>query len=307
MNSVDKVILSILFVFFLAHSNQAEALVEVAPGKRIYFSEPEGGRDKKNAPVAGMAFAQEEHGESKLRIGSAIILSTADDTGYARGTLYSEFRVSGDEQRSLSATVTGNASWKGYIQIAPLNVSSYSRISITASLWDMTDDKLAGSTNVLREQCDGEFYNWCYLTPSSDRDFTFSAKIVMGHKYELRLSAQCTTAAGLAADNVTCDFYGSNKYIKWNNFEVAIEDDIIGLIDELSLDHRILGAQIQGLDNDHYVLGAMLEDLIAGQEEITAGQEQIRTNQEVIRAAQEEIIELLNTPEGQRPGWNKKD
>lgn len=307
MNKIHSVFIIILLAILMGHSIQADALVEVAPGESITFSKPDDGRDKKSPPVAGTAFAQEEHANSKLRIGSLIIGSTADDNGYARATLFSEFRVVGDEPRNLKATVTGNVSWNGFLLTVIGNQSSYSRISITASLWDLTEDSLAGSVSVLKEQCDGKFTEACLITPSTNKDLTYSATVTMGHEYELRLSAQCTTAAGLAGFDVTCDFYDAGGYVKWNGFRVTVEDDLVGLIKDLKNDHGILAGQHRGLDNDHFVLGSMLDELEAGQDELKAGQEALKAGQEALKASQEEIIQLLNTPEGKRSDWNKNE
>lgn len=301
--------------------NSVAADLEVIPGQSEDFDAPARAAVKTNPPTVGLANADKDLSARKLLIESMVAVSILDK-GYARGTLFSDkFVISGDEPRNLDAMVRGNVSWNGILTIAPVNFESYSRISINAYLYDLTADKVVGTVGVLREQCDGKpsLLESCIRQFSGNKDIAFSASVVIGHQYEIRLSAQCTTGSGPAGQNILCSFHDSSiedidGYVKWNGFTVSVEPDLVGLIQGLEEDHENIGVALRMLHTGHEYLAFVQEELKAGQEELKSGQEELKAGQEELKAAQaelksnqEQIIQLLNTPEGQRPGWNDKD
>jgi hypothetical protein len=282
-------------IFLASYSANAQIL---DPGDVATFDEPFAGRvDKEDCPVAGDCGAGWVGNEAQVF--SVIILSVFD-SGAVQSTLYTPFTVSGDKPRSIDARITGNASWRGEV-VAPGIGGTEAKITITATLYDMTTNTIAGSTQVHQKVCEGSIISACRSEQIGDEDISFTATVIRGHNYELRLTAECVTRTGLVGADVICSFapleedFGilNDGFIHWNGFTVTLEDDIVGLLEDLKTGQEDLKAG--------------QEDLKAGQEDLKAGQEDLKAGQEDLKTGQDEIIHLLNTPQGQRPEFPYKN
>jgi hypothetical protein len=267
--------ISVLAFFLTTFSANAEV---IDPGNSITFDDPYAGRvDRENCPTLGACGAGWTGNEAQVW---SIIFVSVFDSGSAQSTLYTPFTVSGDNPRSIDARITGNASWRGEV-IAPGIGGTEAKITITASLYDLTNDTIAGSTQVHKKVCEGTILSACRSEQIGSEDVNFTATVTRGHDYELRLTSECATRTGLIGADVICSFApveGSlfnDGFVHWNGFTVTLDDDIVGLLEELKV----------------------------GQEELKVGQEDLKDGQEELYNGQSEIIRLLNTPEGKRPDF----
>jgi hypothetical protein len=244
----------------------------IDPGESRDFPLPTSGFGSRDDPVIGESSWSFDAAAGWLEVESGIYVSV-EDSGWAKATLTTPFWVSGSKPRSIGAFVTGDANWKGEI-LAGGAFGTLSEITVTASLWDKTTDSLVGSTTILNEDCKGAVFEACRQNVTGSANFNFNATVIRGHQYELRLTAKSEVESGVIGVDVISTFkdnFVDDGGVGWNGFRVTLEDDIVGLLEELK----------------------------AGQEELKGGQEELK-------AGQEEVIKLLMTPEGKRPGWNKE-
>jgi hypothetical protein len=230
-------------LFALGHSTNAQI---IEPGDSITFAEPYAGRvDKADCPVLGVCAAGTAGIEAQVY--SVIFLSILD-SGKAQSTLYTPFTVSGDKPRILDARITGNASWRGEVW-APGLAGTEATITITATLYDLTSNAVSGSIQVHQKVCEGAGFpdfSVCRSEQIGDEDVSFTATVIRGHDYELRLTAQCLTRSGLIGADVLCafapleeDLLGilNDGFVHWNGFTITLEDDIFELLEELKDGH----------------------------------------------------------------------
>lgn len=278
-------------LIFLVYSLSLSAEIPVIdPGDSQEFLLPAQVSYERENPVNGDSSVDWTVEKDAVRIEiSSYLADSAYDSGYAQVQFSQPFLVSGDRERSVDATVTGNVSWKGMI-IAGGELGANSGVTISLSLWDSTTKTMIETYSILDETCVGQDDVACGIEPSGSEDISLTTALVRGHEYELHLTTECRVESGEMEANAMCVFeHGSpmaeDGCIRWNGFAVTLDYDIVGMLEDLATDQQEIMESLQ--------------DLKSGQEELEADHEELE-------AAHQEIIMLLKTPEEDRPGWDEE-
>lgn len=214
--------------------------VLVEPGEHAKFSLPSGiGEDVEaacgleNDPLCGVNIEPPDKAFTWviIPIGFTKDLSAAI-------TLYKNFVVSQGEERVLRATVAGNVSWKG--ELSAIGYGSEAEIDIVAELFDVTAQTVAGATGVFNQVLTTTILDpEGFASPSGDESFSFSANVVRGHEYEIRMVAECRARTDLG--NAACGFVTGDTgdgFVKWNEFSISVETDQIAMLETI-LDRQL--------------------------------------------------------------------
>lgn len=253
----------------------------VGPGETIEFSLPDDARSSETCTtIVTSCSAQSDLAEGKAAVVTAIFLGVLEAIS-AETTLFATFNVTegSGAGRVIDARVSGQVRLEGLLTAGGV-AGAASEITVTATLFDVTANVAVGSAQVFGDDCAGEFLTACTRPVSTTRTVSFGAKVTRGHAYELRLRAQCESQSGLVAADTICAFGPSdlkpNAFVQWQNFSITVDDDLIGLINDLQRSVDLLSARLAAHDAD--VQAKLADILVTVEENQWIGLENVRLN-----------------------------
>lgn len=171
--------------------------------------------------------------------------------------------------------------------------------------------------DLLDKECKTDFgVDGCYSSNNGKHSFNFDVKLTRGQYYYLVLSAKCTTSTGLFGGGALCDMgqvsppeFGvepdANR-VTWSGATITVEPDLFEVLFELRDQLEDLTTKVENiqssLDSHETSVQQRFDALKAALDQHDAD---VKAGQDELKAGQEEIIKLLKTPEGKRPGFNK--
>ncbi len=286
--SIRKTLVGAVLGAAVAWSSPSALAEVIDPGETMVFPIPDSARTAEDcAGIANICGEDFDVGAGEATVFSVIVAGVLQSIS-AETTLFSEFSVSPGDDRVLDARVSGSVSFLGELFAGGV-LGAGAEVTITASLLDTTENSIAGSGVALNEACAGALLDACAKSVSGTRSVSFGAKVVRGHDYELRMTATCESQSGALGVDAVCafaptegDLFGDG-FVTWDSFSVAIDADLVGLINDLQAS---LDAHDTKLDQHDLAVKALLAILQNSVDE---------TNAQIL-----ESIRLQLTPEGLR-------
>jgi hypothetical protein len=182
--------------------------------------------------------------------------------------------------------------------------------------------------DLLNDECKTDFgVDGCYSSNEGSYPFNFDVKLTRGQYYYLVLSAKCTTSTGIFGGGAICDMgqvsppvFGVDSdanRVTWDGATITVEPDLFEVLFELQDQLEELTTKVENIQvslDSHETsvqqrFDALDADLQKKFDVLNSALDQhdadIKAGQDQLKAGQEEVIKLLKTPEGKRPGFNK--
>ena len=283
-------------------SPSALAFGVIEPGETMEFPTPDNARtDESCAGIANDCGEGFDVAAGEATVFSVIVVGVLQSIS-AETTLFSDFSVSAGNNRVLDARVSGSVSFLGEL-IAGGAGGAGAEVTISVSLFDKTDNTIAGTAIALNDECTGAFLTACRKGVSGTRSVSFGAKVTRGHEYELRMKVECESQTGVIGVDAICafaptdgDLFGDG-FVTWNSFSVAIDEDLIGQINALVTLIEDLQAALDAHDDN---LGQHDDNLGQHDQDVKALLAAVQSAVDENNVAILDAIRLLLTPKGLR-------